>query len=71
PRRDLSDLLAEELHRLAPDRIYGDTLGTATGKKGLNRHDTVRVHKWLDPASPQAADQEPGLFGPGVQRPRG
>lgn len=71
PRRELGDLLAEELHRLDPDRIYGEALGTATGKKALNRRDTVRVHKWLDPASPEAAAEEPGLFGPAVQRPRG
>ncbi|MEP6696513.1 MAG: glucose-6-phosphate dehydrogenase assembly protein OpcA [Pseudonocardiales bacterium] len=69
PRRDPGDLLAEELHRLDPDHIYGDALGTATGQRGLNRRDTVRVHEWLDPASPQAADEEPGLFGPAVQRP--
>jgi glucose-6-phosphate dehydrogenase assembly protein OpcA len=69
PRRELGDLLAEELHRLDPDHVYGDALGTATGKRGLNRRDTVRVHEWLDPASPRAADDEPALFGPGVQRP--
>jgi len=69
PRRELGDLLAEELHRLDPDRIYGDALGTATSKKGLNRREEVRVHKWLDPASPESADAEPGLFGPAAQRP--
>jgi glucose-6-phosphate dehydrogenase assembly protein OpcA len=71
PRRSLGELLAEELRRLDPDHIYGDALGTATGKKRLNERDVVRVHEWLDPASPQAAEEEPGLFGPAVQSPRG
>ncbi len=51
PRRQLGELLAEELHRLEPDHPYGDALGKATGKRGLNRREPVRVHKWLDPAA--------------------
>ncbi len=71
PRRELGELLAEELHRLEPDHIYGDALGTATSQRGLNRRDSRRVHEWLDPESPNAAEDEPGLFGPDVMRPRG
>lgn len=70
PRRELGELLAEELHRLDPDHIYGDALGTATGERGLNRRDAVRVHQWLDPEDPAAAEEEPGMFGPDVMRPR-
>ncbi len=67
PRRELGDLLAEELHRLEDDHVYAAALGKATGKRALSNRDAVRVHKWLDPASPDAADDEPGLFGTDVQ----
>ncbi len=61
PRRQLGELLAEELHRLEPDYPYGQALAKATGKRGLNRRSPVRVHKWLDPATADATD-EPVLF---------
>ena len=62
PRRELGDLLAEELRRLDADQIYGDALGKATGKRGLNSRSPVRVHKWVDPADARAAAKEPALF---------
>lgn len=61
PRRQLGELLAEELHRLEPDYPYGQALAKATGKRGLNRRSEARVHKWLDPATADAGD-EPVLF---------
>jgi glucose-6-phosphate dehydrogenase assembly protein OpcA len=53
-RRDLGDLLAEELHRLEPDEIYRDALSQATGVTGLADRPTRRTHVWLDPAATQA-----------------
>lgn len=62
PRRELGELLGEELHRLDADQIYGDALGKATGKRALNRRDSDRTHKWLDPEDSQSAVTEPALF---------
>jgi len=61
PRRELGELLAEELHRLDADQTYGDALGAAMGKPALNRREPGRIHKWLDPEDSQAA-KEPALF---------
>ena len=49
-RRDLGELLAEELRRLDADQPYADALGVATGVTGLaDRPDEPRKHIWLDP----------------------
>jgi glucose-6-phosphate dehydrogenase assembly protein OpcA len=50
PRRELGDLLAEELRRMDPDFVYGEALAAATGSEGLNDRSTARAHKWQDPA---------------------
>ncbi|MDP9182041.1 MAG: glucose-6-phosphate dehydrogenase assembly protein OpcA [Actinomycetota bacterium] len=50
PRRELSDLLTEELRRLDSDDIYGEALGSTTGVTGLATRPRSRVHVWQDPA---------------------
>ena len=50
PRRDLGDLLAEELRRMDPDYVYADALAAATGVTGLDQRPPTRSHVWRDPA---------------------
>lgn len=62
PRRELGELLAEELRRLDADQIYADALGKATGNRGLSRRAPGRTHKWLDPEDSKTTAREPALF---------
>lgn len=55
--RTLGDLLAEELHRLDVDQIYGEALGAATGRSGLADRPAIRTHIWRDPATQRAAER--------------
>lgn len=48
-RRELGDLIAEELRRLDADQPYAEALSEATGVKGLNDRDPMRTHIWKDP----------------------
>jgi glucose-6-phosphate dehydrogenase assembly protein OpcA len=48
-RRDLGDLIAEELRRLDADQPYADALEAATKTKGLNARQAKRVLVWKDP----------------------
>ncbi len=50
PRRDLSELLNEELRRLDADETYGEALEATTGTSGLAQRPSRRVHEWHDPA---------------------
>ena len=50
PRRELGDLLAEELRRMDPDYVYADALSAATGVAGLDSRPPTRTHVWRDPA---------------------
>lgn len=50
PRRELGDLLAEELRRMDPDYVYADALAAATGVAGLDTRPPTRSHVWRDPA---------------------
>ena len=50
PRRELGDLLAEELRRMDPDYVYADALSAATGVAGLESRPLTRTHVWRDPA---------------------
>ena len=50
PRRQLGDLLAEELRRMDPDFVYADALGAAAGVDGLAQRPGTRHHVWRDPA---------------------
>jgi glucose-6-phosphate dehydrogenase assembly protein OpcA len=59
PRRDLGDLLAEELRRLDADEPYADALAAATGSGDLSAHSPLRTHIWQDPALD--ADPDPAL----------
>ncbi len=59
PRRELGDLLAEELRRLDADDTYAEALGATTGIAGLGERTERRTHLWQDPA--QAADPDPAL----------
>ena len=59
PRRDLGDLLAEELRRLDADETYGEALQSTTGETGLSTRPSTRTHIWQDPALD--ADLDPAL----------
>ena len=59
PRRDLGDLLAEELRRLDADETYGEALESTTGDTGLSTRPSTRTHIWQDPAL--NADLDPAL----------
>lgn len=59
PRRDVGDLLAEELRRLDADETYAEALAQATGTAGLSDRPVVRTHLWQDPA--EASDPDPAL----------
>ena len=50
-RREIGDLLAEELRRMDPDYVYAETLATVTGETGLEGRPAVRTHVWRDPAA--------------------
>jgi glucose-6-phosphate dehydrogenase assembly protein OpcA len=49
PRRELGDLLAEELRRMDPDPVYADALGMATGV-AVDQTPRSRILVWRDPA---------------------
>jgi glucose-6-phosphate dehydrogenase assembly protein OpcA len=49
PRREIGDLLAEELRRMDPDLVYAEALAAATGVTGLENRAATRVHRWRDP----------------------
>lgn len=56
PRRQLGDLLAEELRRLDADVTYAEALRTTTGTLATEE---LRTHIWQDPAA--VADPDPAL----------
>ena len=49
-RRELGDLLAEELRRMDPDYVYADALEACCGIDGLGSRSPTRTHVWQDPA---------------------
>jgi len=59
PRRELGDLLAEELRRLDPDEVYAEALEAATGSSGLADRSAHRTHIWHDPV--ESDDPDPAL----------
>ena len=59
PRRELGDLLAEELRRLDPDEPYAEALQAATGTSGLSTRSPNRTHVWHDPT--ESDDPDPAL----------
>ena len=50
PRRELGDLLAEELRRMDPDYVYADALAATAGVNSLDARPATRTHVWRDPA---------------------
>jgi glucose-6-phosphate dehydrogenase assembly protein OpcA len=50
-RRELGDLIAEELRRLDSDQPYAEALARVTGEKGLNERPSTRSHVWRDPVT--------------------
>jgi glucose-6-phosphate dehydrogenase assembly protein OpcA len=48
-RRELGDLIAEELRRLDADQPYADALSAVTGEKDLDSRPAVRTLIWRDP----------------------
>ena len=59
PRRELGELLAEELRRLDPDEVYAEALEAATGTSGLADRPSHRTHIWHDPV--ESDDPDPAL----------
>jgi glucose-6-phosphate dehydrogenase assembly protein OpcA len=59
PRRELGDLLAEELRRLDADEIFAEALETTTGSRDLSGRPATRTHIWQDPV--EASDPDPAL----------
>ena len=57
-RRELGELLAEELRRLDADQPYADSLAAITGEKNLDSRAAMRTLVWLDPAK-KAAPKAP------------
>jgi glucose-6-phosphate dehydrogenase assembly protein OpcA len=56
-RRQLGDLMAEELRRLEHDAPYAEALATAMGiDDDLSTRSAVRTHIWRDPAEQAAAE---------------
>jgi len=49
-RREIGDLLAEELRRMDPDYVYAESLSAATGQTDLDKRGSTRTHVWRDPA---------------------
>ena len=58
-RRELGDLLAEELRRLDADETYAAALGATCGVSGLSDRPATRSHVWHDPT--EAAEPDPAL----------
>jgi len=49
-RRELGDLLAEELRRLEVDEVYAEALSQSSGVAGLADRPALRTFIWRDPA---------------------
>jgi glucose-6-phosphate dehydrogenase assembly protein OpcA len=60
PRRELGELMTEELRRLDHDAVYAEALAAATGvTDDLSTRSPVRTHIWRDPAEQAAAEAAP------------
>ena len=55
-RRELGDLLAEELRRLDADETYAEALAAATGVGDLRDRPAGRTHVWHDPTEGGSPD---------------
>ena len=57
-RRDLGDLVSEELRRIDADQPYAEALEAATHTKGLNDRPAKRTLVWKDPETKSAATKK-------------
>ena len=57
PRRDLGELLAEELRRMDPDPVYAEALAATTGVS-ISDQTRPRLLVWRDPALKQPASRQ-------------
>ena len=57
PRRDLGDLLAEELQRLDSDETYAEALSAFAGGGDLSALAVARTHVWVDPVQDTTESQ--------------
>jgi glucose-6-phosphate dehydrogenase assembly protein OpcA len=74
-RRELGELLAEELRRLDADQPYADALAAVTGEKGLDDRPPMRTLVWRDPemvrrkaAARKAAPKKPAKKTPAAKK---
>jgi hypothetical protein len=51
-RRDVGDLISEELRRLDADQPYAEALAAVTGETGMIDRPSTRTHIWREPATP-------------------
>ncbi len=58
-RRDLGELLSEELRRLDADQPYADALAVITGEKDLDARPAMRTLIWKDPEKRRSAKAAP------------
>ncbi|MEO7981054.1 MAG: glucose-6-phosphate dehydrogenase assembly protein OpcA [Sporichthyaceae bacterium] len=58
-RRDLGELLGEELRRLDADQPYADALSVVTGEKALDSRPPMRTLIWKDPEKRRTARPAP------------
>jgi hypothetical protein len=58
-RRELGDLIAEELRRLDSDQPYAEALARVTGEQGLNERPPMRTHVWRDPVTGATRKKSP------------
>ena len=58
-RRDLGELLSEELRRLDADQPYADALAVITGEKDLDERPAMRTLIWKDPEKRRSAKAAP------------
>ncbi len=58
-RRDLGELLSEELRRLDADQPYADALAVITGEKDLDERPAMRTLIWKDPEKRRSAKPAP------------
>jgi glucose-6-phosphate dehydrogenase assembly protein OpcA len=50
-RRELGDLIAEELRRLDSDQPYAEALAAVSSEQGLHERPAMRTHIWRDPVT--------------------
>jgi glucose-6-phosphate dehydrogenase assembly protein OpcA len=57
-RRDLGELLAEELRRLDADQPYSEALAVMSGESDLSDRPATRTHIWRDPTRVRTATKK-------------